>query len=136
MDHSFHSECQHADVDQDDCFCSVCQREWSFTGRDTLGGPVSLEYSREFLHPFASNFVQTFAQVVEDDVVSDFSLAIALKIIGRGESMCDHILGAETGHLLVGKVRSVIEDDGVGESEVAYYVLPEEIDNISFGDFK
>ena len=37
----------------------------------------------------------------------DFSLAIALSIIGRGESMCDHVLGAEA-TLLVGKVHSVV----------------------------
>ena len=37
--------------------------------------------------------------------------------------MCDFVLGAETGHLLVGKVCSIVEDDGVGESEAAHYIL-------------
>ena len=36
-------------------------------------GPVGPEHSREFLYPFAFNFVQTFAQAVEDGVVVNLS---------------------------------------------------------------
>jgi len=45
LDHSFHSECWHADVDRDDRLCSVCQRERGFTSRDAFGchvGPSTL----------------------------------------------------------------------------------------------
>ena len=48
--------------------------------------------------------------------------------------MCDLVLGAETGHLLVGKVRPVVEDDGVGEPEAAYLLL-EKLDNLLPNDF-
>ena len=37
LDHCFHSERRHADVDRDDRFCLVCQ-----ACRDTFGGPVSI----------------------------------------------------------------------------------------------
>jgi len=40
---------------------------------------VGPEYSGEFLCPFAFSFAHNFAQVVEDGVVADFSLAIALE---------------------------------------------------------
>ena len=52
-----------------------------FTGRDAFGGPVGPEYSGKFLQPFAFTFVQTFAHAVDDGAVTDFSLAIALRII-------------------------------------------------------
>jgi len=39
-DHSFYLECWHADVDQDDSIHPICQREWSFSGRNAFGGPV------------------------------------------------------------------------------------------------
>ena len=95
-----------------------------------------LEHSREFLRTFAYNFVQTFTQVVEDGAITDFSLVVTLKIIGQEKSMCDFILGAETGHLLAGKVPSIVGDDGVGESEAAHYILSEELDNLLPGDFR
>ena len=47
-----------------------------------FGGPVSPEYSGEFLRPFAFSYVHTFVHVVEDSVVANFNLAIGLKIIG------------------------------------------------------
>jgi len=50
--------------------------------------------------------------------------------------MGDLVLGAETDHLLTGKVRSIVEDDSVGEPEAAYYILPEELDNMLPGDFR
>jgi len=49
--------------------------------------------------------------------------------------MCDFILGAETGHLLAGKVRSIVRDV-VGESEAAHYFLPEKLDNLLPGEFR
>ena len=54
----------------------------------------------EFLYRFAFSFIQTFAQAVEDGAVAYPSLAIALRIIRRGESMGDVVLGAEAGYLL------------------------------------
>ena len=51
-------------------------------------------------------------------------MAIALRIIGREESMCDFVLVAETRHLLAGEVRSVVGDNSMGEPEAAHYVLP------------
>ena len=48
--------------------------------------------------------------------------------------MCDFILGAETGNLLAGKVRSIVRDV-VGESEAAHYFLPEKLDNLLPDDF-
>ena len=50
-----------------------------------------------------------FAHVVENGAVVDFSLAITLRIIRRGELMYDLVLGAETSHLIVGKVHSVVD---------------------------
>ena len=74
--------------------------------------------SGEFLHRFAFSFVQTFAQAVKDSAFADPSLAIALRIIENGELMCDDfVLGAETGHLLAGKVCSIVRDNGVEEFE-------------------
>jgi len=63
-------------------FCSVYQREQGFANRDIFSGPISPEYSGEFIFPFTFSFAQTFAQLVEDGAVADFSLAIALRIIG------------------------------------------------------
>jgi len=63
-------------------------------------------------------------------VVVDFSPAIVLRIIEKGESMCDFVLSVETGHLLTGKVHTIVRDNDVEESEVAYYILPEELDNL------
>ena len=56
-------------------------------------------------------------QAVEDCAVAYLRLTIVLRIIGRGELMGDLILSAEVGHLLAGKVRPVVRDDGVGKPE-------------------
>ena len=133
MDHSFRSECQHADVDCDDHFSSVCQLEQGFASQNTFGGHVSPEHSVEFLHPFAFSFVQTFAQVVEDGVIADFSLAIAFRTIKCGVSIGDFVLSAETGYLLL---TNFVVGDGVGEPEATHYVLTEELDNLLPGDFE
>ena len=61
--HFFHLECRYADVDWDDCFCPVYQRERGFASGDALGGPVGSEHSREFFHLFAFNFVQTLQRL-------------------------------------------------------------------------
>ena len=50
--------------------------------------------------------------------------------------MGDLVLGAETDHLLTGKVRSIVGDDSVGESESAHYILSEKLDNLLSGDFE
>jgi len=71
-----------------------------FVGRGTFGCPVSPEHSEEFLRIFVFSFAQNFAQVVEDSAVADFGLVVALRIIGRGESMCNFVLVTETRHLL------------------------------------
>ena len=47
-----------------------------------FGGPVRTEHSGEFLRLFAFSFVQTFVQIIENGAVVDFSITIALKIIG------------------------------------------------------
>ena len=117
--HSFNSERRHANVDWDDCLFPVCQRERGFTGRDALGGPVGPEHSGEFLCPFAFNFIQTFALAVEDGAVAYLSLTIALRIVRRGESMGNLVLGAEATYLFAGKIRSVV-GDGVGGSDTLW----------------
>jgi len=50
--------------------------------------------------------------------------------------MYDLILGTEAGHLLTGKVHSVVIYDGTGEPEVAHYILLEELDNMLSDDFE
>jgi len=45
------------------------------------------------------------------------------------------ILGAEAGHLLAGKVCSVVGDNSVGESKVTHDVLPKKLDNLLTSDF-
>ena len=101
-----------------------------------FSGPVSAEYSGEFLYSFAFSFVRTFAQIVEDDAVADFSLAITLRIIGRGELIYDLVLGTKIGHLLASKVHSIVLDDGMGKPEAAHYILLEKLDHMLFGDFR
>ena len=49
--------------------------------------------------------------------------------------MDDLIFCTEAGYLLVGKVRSVVRDDGVGELKATHYALSEELDNLLSGDF-
>ena len=49
--------------------------------------------------------------------------------------MC-FVLGTETRHLLAGKIHFIVEDDGVGESEAAHYILREELDNLLLGNFR
>ena len=49
--------------------------------------------------------------------------------------MCDFVLVTETCHLLVGKVCSIIRDNGMGEPNAAYYILPKKFDNLLFSDF-
>ena len=46
------------------------------------------------------------------------------------------VFGAEAGYLLAGEVGSIIRDDGVGNPEVAYYVLPEKLDNLLPADLR
>jgi len=42
----------------------------------------------------------------------------------------DVVFGAEASYLLAGEVGSVVGDDSVGNFEAAYYVLPEELNNL------
>ena len=44
--------------------------------------------------------------------------------------MSDIVFGAEAGHLLAGKISSIVGDDCVKDSEATYYVLPEKLDNL------
>ena len=44
--------------------------------------------------------------------------------------MGDVIFGTEAGYFLAGEVSYVVRDDSVGNSEAAYYFLPEELDNL------
>ena len=94
-------------------------------------GPVSPEYSGEFLCPFALCSVQA----VEDSTIADLSLTIVLRIIGCGESTSDLILSAEAGHLPAGKVYLVVGDNGVGKSEATHDVLPKKFNNLLSNDF-
>ena len=50
--------------------------------------------------------------------------------------MCDFILATEIHHLSAGEVRSIVRNNVVGEPKVAYYVLPQELDNLLPGDFR
>ena len=68
-------------------------------------------------------------------MVADFSLAIALGLIRCEKSMGDIVLGIELGHLLAGKICSVVRDDSMGDPKATYYVLPEELDNLLPADF-
>ena len=119
LDHPFHSECRHANVDKDDRLCPVCQQEWGLAGRDTFGSPISPKHFGEYLRPFAFSFAQNFAQVDEESEVADFGLAVILRIPGRGESMCDFVLVTETHHFPAGEVRSVVGDNDMGEPKAA-----------------
>ena len=44
--------------------------------------------------------------------------------------MDDVVLCAKAGHLLTGKISSVVGDDSVGDPEATCYVLPAELDNL------
>ena len=50
--------------------------------------------------------------------------------------MCDFVLVIKTCHLLAGKVRSIIGDNGMEEPEATHYVLSKELDNLLPGDFR
>ena len=91
---------------------------------------------RGVFHTFGFSFAQNFTHVVEDSAAAYFGMVIALRIRGRGESMCDFVLVTETHHLPVGEVRSIFGDNGVGEPEAAYYVLLKELDNLLPDDFR
>jgi len=60
---------------------------------------------------------------------------LPLRIIEQGESIYDLVLGAKTGHLLAGKLPSVIGYDSMTEPKAANYVLPKELDNLLSNDF-
>ena len=98
-----------------------------------FSGPVSPEHSKKFLCPFAFGPTQNFAQVAQDGAVADFGLTFALKIIGRGESMCDFALVTETCHLLTKFVS--LSENGMRGPKATYYVLPKELDDVLPGDF-
>jgi len=44
--------------------------------------------------------------------------------------MGDVIFATEAGHLLAGKISSIIGDESVGDPEATYYVLSEELNNL------
>ena len=69
-------------------------------------------------------------------MVVDFGLVVTLRIVERGESMRDFVLITETLHLLAGEVCFIVRDNGIGELELVYYVLPKKLDNLLPGDFK
>ena len=48
----------------------------------------------------------------------------------------DILFGVEADHLLAGKISSIVRDDCVRNSEVTYYVLPKELDNLLPTDFR
>jgi len=47
----------------------------------------------------------------------------------------DVVFGVEVGHLLAGKISTVIRDS-VGDPEATYYVLPEGLDNLLSTDLR
>ena len=49
--------------------------------------------------------------------------------------MRDFVLITETLHLLAGEVCFIVGDNGIGELELVYYVLPKKLDNLLPGDF-
>jgi len=71
---------------------------------------------------------------VEDGAITDLGLTIALRIVGRGESVGDLILRAEAGHLLAGKICPVVGDNGVGDFEATHGVPPKKLDNLLSSD--
>jgi len=73
----------------------------SFTRQIAPGNPIGPEHSKKFLSPFAIWFVQAFTQAVEDGMIDDLSLTIALRIIGRGESIGNLILSTDAGTFLL-----------------------------------
>jgi len=50
--------------------------------------------------------------------------------------MGDVVIDAEAGHLLASKISSIVGDDSMGDPEAAYYVLPEELNNLPPTDFE
>jgi len=44
--------------------------------------------------------------------------------------MGDVVFGVEAGHLLTGKISSIVRNDSVGDPKATYYVLSEELDNL------
>jgi len=50
--------------------------------------------------------------------------------------MGDVVFGAEVGHLLAGKISSIVGDDCVRDSEATYYVLAEKLDNLLHSNFE
>ena len=67
--------------------------------------------------------------------LTDPSLTIALRIVGRGELVGDLILRAEADYLLACKVCSVVGDNVVGVFEATHDVLLKQLDNLLSSDF-
>ena len=76
------AEYEHADVDRDDDLHSISELQWSLTRGDALGSPIRPQHPRKFLHPLAFRFNKTLTQAVEDSVVTDLGMAIALWNVG------------------------------------------------------
>ena len=49
--------------------------------------------------------------------------------------MCYFVLAIETRHLFASEVHSVVENNGVGKPKAAYYILPQEHNNLLPGYF-
>ena len=121
-------KCGHTDINRDDGFRLVSQREWGFSRWNTLGGPVRPQHPWKFLHPHTFCFVESLTQAVKNSAVAYFSLAIALWIVRDRELVDDFILGAKVPHLPAREIGLVIGDDDMRKSELAYNILPEEHD--------
>ena len=63
-------------------------------------------------------------------MIADLSLAVALWMVGGGESEGDFVLGAETHHLPAREVGPIIRDDDMWKSKAAHNILPEEFKNL------
>ena len=91
---------------------------------DAFGGPVCPEHARKLFDSFAFRFTEALAQPIENDVIDDLSLAVALRVVWREEPIGDLVLGAEGNNLPIGDVCPVVGYDGVQEAEATYEVLP------------
>ena len=88
-----------------------------------------------FFHPFALRLAQALAQAIEDCVITDLSLTIAILIVRGGEPVGDFVLETEVRHMLACEVGSIVGDDGMRNIEATNNVLPKELHCLLSRDF-
>jgi len=88
----------------------------------------------KFFYPPALGLVQPGSESLEDGLVGHLGLSISLRVSHRGEAMMDIKAGTELLKLSIVELSSIIDDDGVGEYEVADDQLLEELTDLGFSD--